>query len=111
MDINKVGYFVQGVVNKQTYIGLTATLLVNPEAHQSLPFTPISQLKLEVNYLTEKILRIRIIDPVHKRYEVPVQYSEFNIPDQHPNYTNYEVTLNDKNFELVVIRKDTGTKM
>ena len=109
LDINKVGYNVQGTVNKQAN-GLAATLIVNPEAHKSLPFTPISQLKLEVNYLTERIFRIRIIDPVHKRYEVPIQYSEFNIPNQHPANTNYEVTLKEK-FDLVVRRKDTGTKM
>lgn len=90
--------------------GLDASLVVNPAAHKSFSFAPIENLKLEVNYLTENILRIKITDPAHKRYEVPLQFNEFTIPNDNPSKTNYDVSLTG-NFNLTVTRKATGAKM
>lgn len=108
LDTSKVGYHLKGSVIHQTS-GLEAILEVNPEAHKSVPFAQVENLKLEVHYLSESILRVRITDPKNKRYEVPIQH-ELNIPNTNPKVTKYDVSLTEK-FNLVVSRKGTGTKM
>lgn len=108
LDTSKVGYHLKGSVIHQTS-GLEAILEVNPEAHKSVPFAQVENLKLEVHYLSESILRVRITDPKNKRYEVPIQH-ELNIPNTNPKVTKYDVSLTEK-FNLVVSRKGTGTKI
>ena len=108
LNTKKVGYHLKGPVSKRAN-GLDATLQVNSEAHKSLPFAPIDTLKVDVTYLTEDILRVRLTDPAHQRYEVPIQH-ELNIPSAPPSTTKYEVTLG-HNFDLKIQRKETNATM
>jgi len=74
----------------------------------------LQNLKFEVNYLTENILRIKIFDPKEKRYEVPAQKNFpllLDPPKSHnENDRKYTVNIDKTNFQFNVERKNS-TKM
>lgn len=91
---------------------LEALLQVKPLSHHSLPFAPIEKVKLEVTHLSDAILRIRLTDPAHKRYEVPLG-EELTLPKTSGNAASakYEVALeaDAASFHLVVSRKGSSS--
>ncbi len=70
-------------------------------------YMPNDILKLTVDliYETEQRFRIRIYDPVNKRYEVPL---EIPVVEKKADMTDYKVVVNSKPFSIVVTRKSTG---
>jgi hypothetical protein len=68
----------------------------------------ILKLTVDIIYETEQRLRIRIYDPVYKRYEVPL---EVPMVEKKADMTDYNVVVNSKPFSIVVTRKSTGVTL
>jgi hypothetical protein len=69
----------------------------------------LETLKIEVNYLTENILRFKTYDPKNKRYEVPAR-KNFPLLLEAPKKTNendrkYKVNVEKTNFQFDIERK------
>ena len=59
---------------KQTEKGLEVDLVVKDSAKSLFKRAKqIENLKLEVTYLSDRILRFKVVDPKNARYEVPFQ--------------------------------------
>src|SRR5699024_5506637 len=114
LNTNTIGYHLKsGSLNAKSPNHLEATLEIKPEASKSILFPQVKNLQLDINYLSENILRIRITDPGTKRYEVPIQ-TDFNIPKGgSPSQAKYTVTVEDGllGFKLIVSRNESGAKM
>ena len=93
-------------------------LSLKNSAKDLLKYGPqINRLKLQVHYLTDNILRFKIYDPTHRRYEVPIQ-KNFPLLQQRlakvdPNSAQYSMHLSDNetDFQLAIERKSTKTKV
>ena len=107
LDKKIVGYTVSDKASRTN--GFDSTLTLKSTAKKSFPFEEIAKLKLSVSYLSENILRIKVTDPAHKRYEVPIQ-SRFNIPTGAKGTPVYDVALGD-DFHLNVTRRSSGVKI
>ena len=77
----------------------------------------IESLKFEVTYLTDRIVRVKVLDANKTRYEVPFQ-KNFPLLKQTIKKTSeadrkYKIELNDSkdNFSFSVIRSATKTKI
>ena len=76
----------------------------------------IEDLKLEVTCVTNRILRLKIVDPKHKRFEVPFQK---NFPllqnvkkcEEKNWFYSLEMSESKDDFSFSVIRKSTKTKL
>ena len=116
IDTEKVGYHLNGEVKKRAS-GLDADLKVKDTSHKLLKSSPqIENLKLSVDFLTEKILRFKIFDPNNKRYEVPVQFNliKKGVKEENEAKRRYSVDVREDSkhgFQLTVERKDTKSKM
>ena len=116
MDVHKVGYHLNGVVKKGT-AGLEADLKVKEAAKTLLKsLQPIQELRLSVDFLTEKILRLKIFDPKSKRYEVPVQFDlvKKGSKVESEEKRTYSVHVSEEpklGLQLSVERKSTKTKL
>lgn len=109
---DKHGYSTAAVTKTQH--GLEASLKLKPATSKIVQLkNPISELKLSVVELTSKIVRIKLTDPHHARYEVPITEKHFNIPKPMAGAAKeYEVGLTKgDHFDLVVKRKATGAKL
>lgn len=103
-----VGYTTKGTTKHASTI--ESTLELKPTAKKSTPFAQIPQLKVTVSEINENMLRIKITDPAHKRYEVPIQ-SDFVIADRNLKAAqDYSVTLSG-DFHLNVTRRSTGATL
>jgi len=107
LDKSTTGYTSSAPVTHPN--GIESTLTLKSDAKKSTTFAQIGQLKFQATHVTENILRLRITDPAHMRYEVPIQ-SEWNIPTATPAKTNYDVSLTG-DFHLVVSRKGSAVKL
>ncbi|BFZ03806.1 hypothetical protein BsWGS_06845 [Bradybaena similaris] len=97
---NHSGYTASNV--KQTATGITATL--QRTTNSSFP-RDVKTLQLFVEYQTSTRLRVRIYDPSHARYEVPMDTPS----GSHVSGTRlYNVTVHENPFNLVVQRTTTG---
>lgn len=106
------GYTLDGVV-KPTSDGLQASLKIKPQT-KSLAWHKghVEELKLSAQYLTDKIVRVKLTDSFNARYEVPAQ-KYFNIPAKPTGSSGtakYEVQLTG-DFNLTISRKDSKTKL
>ena len=77
----------------------------------------IEKLKFEVTYLTDRIVRVKVLDANNIRYEVPFQ-KNFPLLQQTIDKTSesdrkYKVEISDSkdNFSFSVIRSNTKTKL
>ncbi|XP_075213315.1 lysosomal alpha-glucosidase-like [Lycorma delicatula] len=77
--------------------GITAFM----ELVLSSPYNDIKLLKFDVHYISDSQLRIKICDPVNKRYEPP--YPTINIGGNNAS-SNFQVKISEKNFGFQVIR-------
>ena len=70
-------------------------------------YMPSEILKLTVDliYETQQRFRLKIYDPVYKRYEVPL---EVPVVEKKADTTDYEVVVKSKPFSILVTRKSTG---
>ncbi len=105
---------------KKSETGIEAELQLKETAKKTTKSWPqIENLKFEVNYLTDRILRFKIFDSKNKRYEVPVQ-KDFPLLHKNPQEKdetkhkynldlNYEEIKDD--FHFSIIRKSSKTKM
>lgn len=113
MDSDNQGYSVEEVqstpINKEAKLKIKAATKKIEEISSN---KHIDELNLKVDYLSNKILRIKITDANKARYEVPAQ-KYFNIPKASPSSAlQYEVELNKgNNFNLIVTRKSDKTKL
>jgi hypothetical protein len=119
LDINKVGYKTFNTI-KKTATGIEADLKLKETAKKTTKSWPqIENLKFEVNYLTDSVLRFKIYDSKNKRYEVPVQ-KDFPLLQNSPQEKDetkrkYSIDLNYEqikdNFHFSIIRKSSKTKV
>jgi len=114
-DVNKIGYVISD--SHELKSGFNVNIEAKPDINKSLPpnIIAIQNLSFEVYYLTDRIVRFKIIDPQHKRYEVPVETS-FPLLKNDPKEENdanrrYEVIMNSRvkgeNFGFSIRRRDT----
>ena len=68
----------------------------------------ILNLTVDLIYETQQRLRIRIYDPYHQRYEVPLSVP---IVQKKVTLTDYQVVLSQKPFAILVTRKSTGATL
>jgi hypothetical protein len=68
----------------------------------------ITNLTVDLIYETQQRFRIRIYDPVYKRYEVPLQVP---VVEKKADMTDYDVVIKSKPFAIVVTRKSTGVTL
>jgi len=68
----------------------------------------ILHLTVDLIYETQQRLRIKIYDPVYKRYEVPLQVP---VMEKKTDVTDYDVVVKSKPFSLLVTRKSTGVTL
>jgi lysosomal alpha-glucosidase len=65
----------------------------------------ILNLTVDLIYESEQRFRIKIYDPVYKRYEVPLQVP---VVQKKADMTDYDVVIKSKPFAILVTRKSTG---
>ncbi|CAF4343495.1 unnamed protein product [Rotaria socialis] len=65
----------------------------------------ILDLTADIIYETEQRLRIRIYDSLQQRYEVPLKVP---VVEKKADTTDYEVSISEKPFSILVTRKSTG---
>ena len=116
LDIKKVGY--SRVSDKQTTNGLEIDLQLKSTAKSTFKHSgQIESLKLEVTYLTERILRFKFTDSKNSRYEVPIQK---NFPllqkpvaktSEDQRVYTFDINSNKDDFTFSVSRKSSKTKM
>lgn len=94
-------YEVTAVSTSET--GLKANLKFTGALTDATEIIP--NLLLEITYLNDDSLRVKIIDSDHSRWEVPDVIQD--LPQTHSN-RNYSVELNNKPFGLKVTRVVTG---
>jgi len=68
----------------------------------------ILSLTVDLIYETQQRFRIKIYDPVYKRYEVPL---EVPVVTEKADMTDYDVVVKSKPFSLLVTRKSTGVTL
>lgn len=68
----------------------------------------IRNLVVDLIYETEQRLRIRIYDPMNKRYEVPLQVP---VVQKKADTTDYDIKINDQPFSIMVTRKSSGVTL
>ena len=68
----------------------------------------ILNLTVDLIYETQQRFRIRIYDPMYKRYEVPLQVP---IVEKKVDMTDYVVSVNQNPFAILVTRKSTGVTL
>ncbi len=73
-------------------------------------YMPNDILKLTVDliYETQQRFRIKIYDPVYKRYEVPL---DVPVVEKKVDTTDYDVVVTSKPFSILVTRKSTGVTL
>lgn len=105
---------------KSSDSGIEALLDLKESAKKTKFVEQLETLKIEVNYMTENIVRFKISDPKNKRYEVPAQknfplLSPLLGPPKKLNESDmkYSVHINNTDFNLNIQRKssDSSTKM
>ena len=117
IDVNKVGYKRVTDV-KTTANGFEAQLQIKDWAKTLLKHSQyIEKLKFEVTYLTDRIVRVKVLDANNIRYEVPFQ-KNFPLLKQINDKTSesdrkYKVEISDSkdNFSFSVVRNKTKTKL
>jgi hypothetical protein len=119
LDTKKVGYETLNTIKKSA-TGIEAELHLKETAHKTTKSWPqIENLKFEVNYLTDRILRFRIYDSKNKRYEVPIQ-KDFPLLQKSPQEKDetkrkYSIDLKYEeikdNFHFSITRNSSKTKM
>lgn len=117
LDTNKIGYKKANEL-KNTEKGLEVDLVLKNSAKTIFKKAKqIEDLKFEVTYLTDRILRFKIFDPKNKRYEVPFQK---NFPllqkgiqktEEKERFYSVDVSQSKDDFSFFVRRKDSKTKL
>lgn len=113
LDPSQHGYTLDASSLVKNEHGLQASLKIKPKTKQlALAKNHVELVKFSAEYLTDKIVRLRLTDPKNKRYEVPAQ-SHFNVAalgQASENVIKYNVELNG-DFNLTISRKEGNTKM
>ena len=90
------------IMNQSTSFG--QRLIIVKEQSTYMP-NEILNLTVDLFYETAQRFRIRIYDPANKRFEVPL---EVPVIETKVNVTDYEVSLNQVPFAILIKRKSTG---
>lgn len=103
---------------KTTTNGLEVDLQIKESAKSLLKSSPyIENLKFEVTYLTDRIVRFKVLDAKNSRYEVPIQK---NFPllkkaieksDENQRYYSVDISQSKDDFTFEIMRKATETKV
>ena len=117
LNTSKIGYKLVGnPVNTEN--GFKVELKLKETAKNLLKSMPqIDSLVFEVIYLTQNILRFKILDPKTSRYEVPVQKTFPLLTQRLPKIDEksikyfIELNSNETDFSFAVLRKDSKTRM
>ena len=116
LDPKKIGYKKVNDV-KQSADGLKADLLIKDSAQAIFKNTnQIKSLRIEFTYITDTILRFKVIDPKNARYEVPFQK---NFPllqksmktDEKDRIYSIDFSDSKDDFSFSISRKSTKTKL
>lgn len=102
------GYEVNGD-ETPTDLGFDLSL-TRKDGQTSSPYSPdIDNIRVQVEFWTKNIVRIRFDDPNNQRYEVPLALA-MQRPTVKPSEVDYDVTYtNDPQFGITVTRISTGT--
>ena len=95
----------QVIDNNTTDFGMRLRLLKSQATYMP---EDILDLTVDLIYETQQRLRIRIYDSVAKRYEVPLAVP---VVTSKANMSDYEVSVEEKPFAIVVKRKSTGVAL
>ena len=95
----------QVIDNNTTDFGMRLRLLKSQATYMP---EDILDLTVDLIYETQQRLRIRIYDSVAKRYEVPLAVP---VVTSKANMSDYEVSIEEKPFAIVVKRKSTGVTL
>lgn len=90
------------VMNQSTSFGQRLTIVKEQSTYMP---NEILNLTVDLLYETAQRFRIRIYDPTKKRFEVPL---EVPVIETKVNVTDYEVSLNQVPFAILIKRKSTG---
>ena len=95
----------QIITNESTAFGQRLTIVKKQSTY--LP-NEILNLTVDLLYETAQRFRLRIYDPMKKRFEVPL---DVPVVETKVNVTDYEVSLSQVPFAILVKRKSTGTTL
>jgi hypothetical protein len=116
LDTKKVGY--KSINEFKTETGLVVNLLMKETAKSTFKTQKqIENLKFEVIYLTDRILRFKVLDSKNARYEVPFQKNfpllqkPVNITDENDRTYSFELNESRNDFSFSIVRKSTKTKL
>lgn len=93
------------ITNQSTSFGQRLTIVKQQSTYMP---NEILNLTVDLFYETAQRFRIRIYDPAKKRFEVPL---EVPVIETKVNVTDYEVSLNQAPFAILVKRKSTGVTL
>ena len=117
LDKSKTGYKrVTDVINSDD--GLELDLQLKGSAKKTLKFSEqIENLKLVVTYLTDRILRFKVLDANNTRYEVPFQknfpllQNKIGKTTDSDRHYSVEVSQSKDDFSFSIVRKTTKIKL
>jgi hypothetical protein len=117
LDKSKVGYKRITDV-KETDTGFEIGLQLKGSAKNTLKYSEqIENLKLEVTYLTDRILRFKLLDTNNTRFEVPFQkdfpllQNKIKKSSDSDRFYKVEISSSKDDFSFSVIRRATKTKL
>ena len=93
------------ISNESTGFGQRLTIVKQQSTYMP---NEILQLTVDLVYETAQRFRLRIYDPTKKRFEVPL---EVPVVETKANITDYEVSLSQAPFAILVKRKSTGVTL
>lgn len=93
------------ITNQSTSFGQRLTIVKQQSTYMP---NEILNLTVDLLYETEQRFRIRIYDPMKQRFEVPL---EVPVVETKVNVTDYEVSLNQAPFAILIKRKSTGVTL
>jgi hypothetical protein len=93
------------ISNESTAFGQRLTIVKQKSTYMP---NEILNLTVDLLYETAERFRLRIYDPTKKRFEVPL---DVPVVETKANITDYEVSLNQAPFAILIKRKSTGVTL
>ncbi|KAJ8280469.1 hypothetical protein GJAV_G00054930 [Gymnothorax javanicus] len=102
------GYRVEQVAEEDSGISIDIRRDIKQRTTHRAGSPDIDLLRVEIRYLSDKMLQFKIYDPANKRFEVPVPLNVPSVPETDPGKRLYMVKVVSFPFGIQVVRKSTG---